>query len=120
MPPAQATDIDPVSLYALNFSQGDLSLALHRTHSIQVSGSGQWDGDEYTGTLTYQIGETYGFGEQNAQQSELFKLMRFLQTTCGAPQYPDGAQHYELDITVKKDFELHDSLYPDRFATSGS
>jgi hypothetical protein len=100
---------NPNPLHALaflsKFSETDLYLAFRRTNGISVSGSGYLSGNNYVGTLTYVITESYGFSPTNTL-GDLGPIMRYLQTTCGAPQYPDGAHWFPISVTITEPFSV--------------
>ncbi len=93
-------------------SEADLHWALRYTHGITLEGNGSVNDGEYKGSLTYVISESYGFNTQNKFSFlgiEFGTAMRYLQTTCGAPYYPGGAQWFPLTITLTVPFDAQDA-----------
>jgi hypothetical protein len=86
------------------FTEPDLYLAFRRTNGLAVTGSGYLDGNTYNGTLTYVVTESYGFSTANLDDEG--PEMRYLQTTCGAPNYPDGAHWFPISVTITEPFSL--------------
>jgi hypothetical protein len=86
-------------------AERDLYFALRRTHSITVNGAGSLVDGNYVGSLTYVIGASYGFGEQNTLGG--FGIaMRYLQTVCGTPYYPGGAHWFPATVTVTESLKI--------------
>jgi hypothetical protein len=105
----------PDPLHALAFlshstrADLDLYLAFRYTHGITVSGSGSLVGTDYVGSLTYVISESYGFNAGNTLL-DVGPAMRYLQTVCGAPYYPDGAHWFPVTVTITEPFSLPAAL----------
>lgn len=99
---------NPRTLHAFaflgKFSETDLYLAFRRTNGLSVTGSGYLNGNNYVGTLTYVVTESYGFSTANLDDEGPF--MRYLQTTCGAPDYPGGAHWFPISVTITEPFSL--------------
>lgn len=99
---------NPRTLHAFaflgKFSETDLYLAFRRTNGLSVTGSGYLNGNNYNGTLTYVVTETYGFSTANLDDEG--PVMRYLQTTCGAPDYPGGAHWFPISVTITEPFSL--------------
>jgi len=96
--------LQPLAFLSL-VKEPDLYLALRRTNGISVSGNGSLDGQNYTGSLTYVITESYGFNEGNTLLG-IGSDMRYLQTICGSPYYKDGAHWFPVSITVTVKFSI--------------
>lgn len=91
----------PTVLFASTAS--DLYWAFRGTQGLTVTGSGTRENGRYTGTLTYVIRDSYGFPADDTLDG-FGPPMRYLQTTCGAPQHPDGARWFPDTITVRVPF----------------
>ena len=50
------------------------------------------------------VTETYGFSTANLDDEG--PAMRYLQTTCGAPDYPGGAHWFPISVTITEPFSL--------------
>jgi hypothetical protein len=90
-------------------SELDLHWALRYTHGITLQGSGTVQGDDYSGSLTYVISESYGFNTGNTLEYagiQFGSAMRYLQTVCGAPYYPGGPHWFPVTIAVTVPFEF--------------
>lgn len=94
-------------------SHPDLFFGIHGTQGVELTGSVDVVGSEYVGTLTYKYLDSYGFGQEDTwfaknnityQGKSANTLMRYLQTTCGAPWYPAGAHWFPVSVTVKVPF----------------
>jgi len=98
---------NPLHAFAFlsKFTEPDLYLAFRYTHGLDVSGSGSIVGADYVGTLTYVISESYGFNAGNTLL-DAGPAMRYLQTTCGAPDYPGGAHWFPVKVTISESFDL--------------
>ena len=81
----------------------DLYWAFRGTQGLTVSGSGRRENGRYAGTLTYVIRDSYGFPADDTLEG-FGPPMRYLQTTCGAPQHPGGARWFPDAITVRVPF----------------
>jgi hypothetical protein len=99
----------PNPLHALAFlkyfTESDLYFAFRYTHGIDVSGSGSVVGNNYVGSLTYVISESYGFNAGNSLL-DFGPPMRYLQTVCGAPYYPGGAHWFPVAVTITEPINL--------------
>ena len=97
---------NPLHAFAFlsKFTEPDLYLAFRRTNGLAVTGSGYLNGNNYVGSLTYVITETYGFSTANLDDEGPF--MRYLQTVCGAPYYPGGAHWFPISVTITEPFSL--------------
>jgi hypothetical protein len=98
---------NPLHAFAFTnlFTEPDLYLAFRYTHGLDVSGSGSTVGNDYVGSLTYVISESYGFNAGNALGG-VGSDMRYLQTICGAPYYPGGAHWFPVTVTITEQFDL--------------
>jgi len=98
---------NPLHAFAFTslFTEPDLYLAFRYTHGLDVSGSGSVVGNDYVGSLTYVISESYGFNAGNALGG-VGSDMRYLQTVCGAPYYPGGAHWFPVTVTITEQFDL--------------
>jgi hypothetical protein len=98
---------NPLHAFAFTsfFTEPDLYLAFRYTHGLDVSGSGSAVGNDYVGSLTYVISESYGFNAGNALGG-VGSDMRYLQTICGAPYYPRGAHWFPVTVTITEQFDL--------------
>lgn len=100
---------NPDPLHALAFlnyfREPDLYWAFRYTHLIKVNGNAVVLGSNYVGSLTYMISESYGFNKGNTFFG-IGTAMRFLQTTCGAPFFPGGAQWFTVTVTVTVPFTI--------------
>jgi hypothetical protein len=97
---------NPLHAFAFlaKFTEPDLYLAFRRTNGLAVTGSAYLNGNNYVGSLTYVITETYGFSTANLDDEGPF--MRYLQTVCGAPYYPGGAHWFPISVTITEPFSL--------------
>ena len=85
-------------------STEDLYLGFRGTQGLTVSGRGKLVNGSYKGKLTYVIQDSYGFNP-GYTLSGIGDAMRYLQTICGAPQYPSGAHWFPDSITVVVPFD---------------
>jgi len=67
-----------------------------------ASASTRKDG-RYVGTVTFVIRDSYGFSADDTLDG-FGPPMRYLQTTCGAPQHAGGAHWFPDAITVTVPF----------------
>jgi hypothetical protein len=81
----------------------DLYWAFRGTQGLTVTGRGSRVKGRWTGTLTYVIRDSYGFPASDTLDG-FGPPMRYLQTTCGAPQRRDGAHWFPDTITVTVPF----------------
>jgi hypothetical protein len=95
----------PTVLFANTAS--DLYWGFRGTQGLAVSGSGRRLNGRYAGTLTYVIRDSYGFPADDTLDG-FGPPMRYLQTTCGAPQHPGGARWFPDTITVRVPFSAAD------------
>jgi hypothetical protein len=86
-----------------NAAGGDLYWGFRGTQGLSVTGHGQRQGGAYTGTLSYVIGDSYGFPAGDTLGG-FGAPMRYLQTVCGAPQHQGGAHWFPDTITVTVPF----------------
>jgi hypothetical protein len=74
------------------------------TQGLEVTGNGFPQHGQWIGELTYTIRDVYGF-----YLSLKFKgtsaPMHYLQSVCGAPQFPLGAHWFYTSVTVKVPFQ---------------
>lgn len=90
---------------------GDLYWGFRNTQGLTVTGTGTRNGTRYTGTLTYVIGDSYGFPAADTLGG-YGAPMRYLQTSCGAPAHPGGAHWFPDSITVTVPFSASALLAP--------
>ncbi len=85
-------------------STSEPRLAFGGTQGLDISGSGKQKNGYYVGTITYVIRDIYGF---YAKMKFLWygPMMHYLQGTCGAPSYPDGAHWFADSVTVTVPFK---------------
>jgi hypothetical protein len=81
----------------------DLYWGFRGTQGVTVTGNGGRKNGKYAGTLTYVIRDSYGFPVDDTLEG-FGPPMRYLQTTCGAPQHPGGAHWFPDTITVTVPF----------------
>jgi hypothetical protein len=80
-------------------TSSDLYWGFRGTQGLDVFGSGTRKDGKYAGTLTFVIRDSYGFPSDDTLDG-FGPPMRYLQTTCGAPQHPGGAHWFPDAITV--------------------
>jgi hypothetical protein len=85
-------------------SSSDLEWSFRGTQGLDVAGNIHLDGSRYRGTVTYVLRDSYGFGH-NDKFPIVGNEMRYLQTTCGAPDYPGGAHWFSDSATVTVPFD---------------
>ncbi len=85
-------------------SSSDLEWSFRGTQGLDVAGNIHLDGSRYRGTVTYVLRDSYGFGH-NDKFPIVGDEMRYLQTTCGAPDYPGGAHWFPDSVTVTVPFD---------------
>lgn len=95
-----AGQLSPVTFAS---SGGDLYWGFRGTQGLTVTGSVHRADGRYTGTLSYVIRDSYGFPAADTLAG-FGAPMRYLQTTCGAPQHPGGAHWFPDTITVTAPF----------------
>lgn len=81
----------------------DLYWGFRGTQGLTVTGKGHRADERYTGTLSYVIGDSYGFPIGDTLDG-FGPPMRYLQTACGAPQHRGGARWFPDTITVTVPF----------------
>jgi hypothetical protein len=81
----------------------DLYWGFRGTQGLTVTGSGRRENGRYVGTLSYVIQDSYGFPFGDTLEG-FGPPMRYLQTTCGAPQHAGGARWFPDTITVTVPF----------------
>jgi Collagen triple helix repeat (20 copies) len=85
-------------------SNSDLYWSFRGTQGLDVYGNIRRDGSSFRGTVTYVIRDSYGFG--NNDKFPIFgQELRYLQTVCGAPDYPKGAHWFPDSVTVSVPFD---------------
>lgn len=82
----------------------DLFWSFRGTQGLDVNGNIQRDGSRFEGTIVYVIRDTYGFGD-NDKFPIVGDEVRFLQTTCGAPDFPGGAHWFPDSVAVTVPFD---------------
>jgi hypothetical protein len=87
----------------LGDNSNDLYWGFRGTQGIDVSGAFNKVGNRFIGTVTYVLRDNYGFGA-NDKFPIAGQEMHFLQTECGAPDYPDGAHWFPDSITITRSF----------------
>ena len=90
-------------LVAFESRTSDLYWGFRGTQGLSVTGRGHRAHGRFTGTLTYVIRDSYGFPVGDTLDG-FGAPMRYLQTTCGAPQHPNGARWFPDTITVTVPF----------------
>jgi len=85
-------------------SNDDLEWAFRGTQGLDVHGNIYLDGTRYRGTVTYVIRDSYGFGN-NDKFPIVGQEMHYLQSVCGAPDYPRGAHWFSDSVTVSLEFD---------------
>jgi hypothetical protein len=88
---------------AFESTTSDLYWGFRGTQGLTVTGSGHRARGRYTGTLSYVIRDSYGFPVGDTLGG-FGPPMRYLQTTCGAPQHRGGARWFPDTITVTVPF----------------
>jgi hypothetical protein len=88
---------------AFETPNSDLYWGFRGTQGMTVSGRLTRTAGRYTGTLQYVIWDSYGFPADDTLAG-FGPPMRYLQTTCGAPQHPGGARWFPDTITVTVPF----------------
>lgn len=88
---------------AFESKNSDLYWGFRGTQGLTVTGSGSRENGRYSGTLSYVIRDSYGFPASDTLHG-FGPPMRYLQTTCGAPQHPGGAHWFPDTITVTVPF----------------
>jgi len=88
---------------AFESKTSDLYWGFRGTQGLTVTGSGDRKNGRYAGTLSYVIKDSYGFPPSDTLHG-IGARMRYLQTTCGAPQHPGGARWFPDTITVTVPF----------------
>jgi hypothetical protein len=88
---------------AFESKKSDLYWGFRGTQGLTVTGSGSRQNRRYTGTLSYVIHDSYGFGASDTLGG-FGPPMRYLQTACGAPRHPGGAHWFPDTITVTVPF----------------
>lgn len=97
-PPALATVDFPAS------GDPDLWWTFRGTQGIDVEGIGRVEKGRLKGEVTYTIRDSYGFGV-NDKFFGVGIRMHYLQTVCGAPDYPGGARWFPSAVEVKVKFD---------------
>jgi len=90
---------------AFESKKSDLYWGFRGTQGLTVTGSGSRKNGRYAGTLSYVIRDSYGFPARDTLLG-FGAPMRYLQTACGAPQYPGGARWFPDTITVTVPFNV--------------
>ena len=88
---------------AFESGTSDLYWGFRGTQGLTVTGSGRRENGRYVGTLSYVIRDSYGFPASDTLGG-FGPPMRYLQTTCGAPQHAGGAHWFPDTITVTVPF----------------
>jgi hypothetical protein len=84
----------------------DLEYSFGGTQGLEISGTGRLVDGHYTGTLTYTVQDSYGFSTNDHFVGNIGDDMRYLQTSCGAPQTPGGARWFPDSVTINAPFSL--------------
>jgi hypothetical protein len=92
---------------AFETMSSDLYWAFRGTQGLAVTGSGRKENGRFIGTLSYSIRDSYGFPVGDTLDG-FGPPMRYLQTTCGAPQYAGGAHWFPDTIVVTVPFNQPD------------
>jgi len=90
-------------LVAFESTSSDLYWGFRGTQGLTVTGTGSRQNGRYTGTLSYLIQDSYGFPADDTLDG-FGPSMRYLQTSCGAPQHAGGARWFPDTITVQVPF----------------
>lgn len=85
-------------------SNSDLEWSFRGTQGLDVHGNIHLDGSRYHGTVTYVVRDSYGFGK-NDKFPIISWEVHYLQTVCGAPDYPGGAHWFPDSVTVSVPFD---------------
>jgi hypothetical protein len=88
---------------AFESTSSDLYWGFRGTQGLTVTGTGSRQNGRYTGTLSYLIQDSYGFPADDTLEG-FGPPMRYLQTSCGAPQHAGGARWFPDTITVQVPF----------------
>ena len=88
---------------AFETPNSDLYWGFRGTQGMTVRGRLTRAAGRYAGTLQYVIRDSYGFPADDTLAG-FGPPMRYLQTTCGAPQHPGGARWFPDTITVTVPF----------------
>ena len=88
---------------AFESGTSDLYWGFRGTQGLTVTGSGRRENGRYVGSLSYVIRDSYGFPASDTLGG-FGPPMRYLQTTCGAPQHAGGARWFPDTITVTVPF----------------
>ena len=88
---------------AFESRSSDLYWGFRGTQGLTVTGLGTRQNGRYTGTLSYVIGDSYGFPVGDTLDG-FGPPMRYLQTVCGAPRHAGGAHWFPDTITVTVPF----------------
>jgi hypothetical protein len=82
----------------------NLYLSFRGTQGLDVAGSFHQAAGRFKGTVSYVIRDAYGFG-LNDNFFGVGAEMHFLQSECGAPDYPGGAHWFRDSVTVTVPFD---------------
>jgi len=88
---------------AFESKTSELYWGFRGTQGLTVTGRGSRATGRYVGTLTYVIRDSYGFPVGDTLGG-FGPPMRYLQTSCGAPQHAGGAHWFPDTITVTVPF----------------
>ncbi len=94
---------DQLPTVAFENDKTDLYWAFRGTQGLSVTGRGTRGQGRYSGTLSYVIRDSYGFPASDTLQG-VGSRMRYLQTSCGAPQHAGGARWFPDTVTVTVPF----------------
>lgn len=86
-------------LVAFGSKTSDLYWGFRSTQGLTVTGYGSRKNGRFAGTLTYVIRDSYGFPADD-DLGGFGAPMRYLQTTCGAPEHASGARWFPDSITA--------------------
>jgi hypothetical protein len=90
-------------LVAFDSKTSDLYWGFRGTQGLTVTGTGRRENGRFAGALTYVIRDSYGFPASDTLGG-FGPPMRYLQTTCGAPEHASGARWFPDSITVTVPF----------------
>jgi hypothetical protein len=74
------------------------------TQGMKIDGHASHANGRIKGKVTYLIQDSYGFGD-NDKFRGTSRLWHFLQSVCGAPDYPDGARWFPDSVEVVVPFD---------------
>jgi hypothetical protein len=85
-------------------SNPEPKFAFGGTQGLEVTGNGFPQHGQWVGQLTYTIRDVYGF-YFTLKFKHASAPMHYLQSVCGAPQFPGGAHWFYTSVTVTVPFQ---------------